>query len=46
MYGINNYGKLFADDLTAWLLETGFIKSRCHMYIYYKYATYGTKIVV
>ena len=29
MYGMNNYGKLFADELTKWLLESGFIKSQC-----------------
>ena len=25
MYGMNNSGKLFSDELTEWLLETGFI---------------------
>ena len=38
MYGMNNSGKLFADELTEWLLEAGFIQYQCHMYIYYKYA--------
>ena len=28
MYGMHNYGKLFADELTEWLLEAGFIKSK------------------
>ena len=27
MYGMTNSGKLFADDLTEWLLEAGFIQS-------------------
>ena len=46
MYGISNSGKLFSDDLTEWLLEAGFIKYQCQMYIYYKYAPYGTSIFV
>ena len=46
MYGITNYGKLFADEFTEWLLEAGFIKSQYQMFIYYKYAPYGTEIVV
>ena len=43
---MTNSGKLFADELTEWLLEAGFIKSKCQMSIYYKYAPYGSKIVV
>ena len=27
MYGMNNSGMLFADELTEWLLEAGFIQS-------------------
>ena len=46
MYGMTNSGKLFADELTEWLLEAGFIQSQCQIYIYYNYAPYGTKIVV
>ena len=38
MYGMTKSGKLFADALTEWLLEAGFIQSQCQMYIYYKYA--------
>ena len=38
MYGMTNSGKLFADELTEWLLEVGFIQSQCQMSIYYKYA--------
>ena len=43
MYGINNSGELFADELTEWLLEAGFIQSQCQMSIYYKYAPDGSK---
>ena len=39
-------GKLFADELTEWLLEAGLIQSQCQMSIYYKYAPDGSKIVV
>ena len=42
MYGMNNAGKLFADELTEWLLEAGFIQSQCQMSIYYKYALDGS----
>ena len=43
---MNNSGKLFAGDLTEWLLEAGFIQSQCQMSIYYKYEPDGSKIVV
>ena len=43
---MTNSGKLFADKFTAWLIESGFIQSQCHMSIYYKYEPDGTKIVV
>ena len=46
MYGMNNSGKLFADELTEWLLAAGFIRSKCQMSIYYKYAPDASKIVV
>ena len=46
MYGMSNYGKLFADDLTELLLESFSIQSKCQMYIYYKYEPDETKIVV
>ena len=46
MYGMTDYWKLFADELTEWLLKVGFIQSQCQMSIYYKYAPYGSKIVV
>ena len=38
MYDMTNYGELFSDELTEWLLEAGFIQSQCQMSIYYKYA--------
>ena len=46
MYGMTNYGNLFADELTEWLLEAGFILYQCQMSIYYNYAPDGSKIVV
>ena len=46
MYGMTNYGKLFADHLTEWLIEACFIQSQCKMSIYCKYAPYESKIVV
>ena len=46
MYGMTNSGKLFAGELTEWLIEEGFMLSQCQMSIYYKYAPDGYKIVV
>ena len=46
IYGMTNYGKLFADKLTELLLEAGFIQSKCQMFIYYNYEPDGSKIVV
>ena len=46
MYGMTNSGKRFADELTEWLNEEGFIQSQCQMSIHYKYAPDGSKIVV
>ena len=43
---MTNSGKLFADELTEWLIKEGFIQSQCQMSIYYNYATDGSKIVV
>ena len=45
MYGMTNSGKLFADELTEWLIEEGFMQSKFQMSIYYKYAPDGSKIV-
>ena len=47
MYGIINSGKLFSDDLTNGLIdEAGLKQSQFQMYIYYKYAPDGSKLVV
>ena len=46
MYGMTNSGELFSDELTEWLLEAGYIQSKFHMSIYYKYSPYGSKTVV
>ena len=46
MYDMTNSGKLFADELTEWLCEEGYIQSQCHMSIYYKYAPDVSKTVV
>ena len=46
MYGMTNSGKLFADELTEWLIEEVFMQSQCQMSIYYKYAPDGSRIVV
>ena len=43
---MTNSGKFFADKLTECLIVAGFIKSQCQIYIYYKYAPYGSKMVV
>ena len=45
VYGMTNSDKLFADELTQWLIEEGFIQSQCQMSIYYKYSPDGSKIV-
>ena len=47
MYRMNNSRRLFYDELTNWLIyEAGFNQSKFQMSIYYKYATYGSKLVV
>ena len=46
MYVMTNYWNLFANELTEWLLEAGFIQSQCQMSIYYKYTPDGSKMVV
>ena len=46
MYGMTNSGKLFADELTEWLIKEFFLQSQFQMSIYYKYAPDGSKIVV
>ena len=42
MYGMTKYGKLFSDELTEWLFDSGLIQYQYHMSIYYKYAPDGT----
>ena len=46
MYGMTNSGKLFADELTEWLLEAGFIQYQFQISIYYTYVPDGSKKVV
>ena len=46
MYGMNTSGKLFSDELTEWLLESGFIQYQCQMSIYYNYAPDGSTVIV
>ena len=46
MYVMTNSWKLFADEVTEWLIESVFIQSQRQMSIYYKYAPDGSKIVV
>ena len=47
IYGIAYSGKLFSDELTNFLIdEAGFNYSKCQMSVYYKYAPYGSKLVV
>ena len=43
---MTNSGKIFADELTYFLLEAFFIQSQCQISIYYKYATDRSKTVV
>ena len=43
---MTNSGKLFADELTEWLLEAVFIQSQFQMSIYHNYAPDGSKNVV
>ena len=31
MYGVTNSGKLFAYELTEWLIKEGFVQSQCQM---------------
>ena len=46
MYVMTNSGKLFADELTELLIESGLIQYQCQISIYYKYAPDGEIIVV
>ena len=46
MHGITNSGKLLYNKITEWLIESGFIKYKYQMSIYYKYVQYGKEMVV
>ena len=42
---MTNSGKLFADEITNYLIyESGFNQSKYQMYVYYKYAPYGSNL--
>ena len=44
---MNNYVKLFSDELSNWMVNVaGFKKLQLKMSIYYKYAPDGSKLVV
>ena len=44
---MTSFGKLFADEITNWLIDkSGLNQSICQMYVYYNYATDGSKLVV
>ena len=47
MYGMTNYGQLFSDEVTNWLIGfSDFRQSQFQMSIYYKHASEGSKLVV
>ena len=47
MYGMTNYGNLFADEFTNWLIEkAGFNQTKCQMFVHHKYAQDGSNLVV
>ena len=47
MYGMTNSVKMFADELANLLIdEAVFNQFKCKMYVYYKYAPDGSKLVV
>ena len=44
---MTNSGNLFTDELNNQMIdEEGFNHSKCKMSVYYKYAPYGSKLVV
>ena len=44
---MNNDVKRFADDITNWLIDIeGLKQPQFQIYIYYKYTTYGSNILV
>ena len=47
IYGMNNKGESFTYKLTNCMIdEAGFIQSKFQSSVYYKYAPYGSKLVV
>ena len=46
MYGMTNFGKLLADELTQFLLKAGFIQSQWQRSIYNNHAPDGAYIFV
>ena len=47
MYGMTSSGKLFSDELTNWLMDdAGFNQSKFQMYVYQKYTSDGSKLVM
>ena len=47
MCGMTNFGKIFADQLTNLLIdEVDFNQYKCKMSVYYKYASYGSKLII
>ena len=47
MYGKINYGKIFAYELTNWMInKPGFYQSKFQISVYYKYSPDGSKLVV
>ena len=44
---MTNSGKIFADEITNWMMyESGFNQYKYQMSIYYKYTPYDSKLVV
>ena len=47
MYGMTNYVKIFVDELTNCIMdESGSKQSQCKISIYYRFAPYGSRLVV
>ena len=44
---MNNYGNVFAYEITNWTIdESDFKQPQCQIYIYYNYTPYRSKLVV
>ena len=47
MYGMTYSVNLFSAELANFMIhEAGFNQSKCQMHVYYKYAPYGSKLVL